>query len=187
MDGPVEIGHVMTLSRMPAQIIAGDSLRLVIAAGNYPASAGWSVALVIQALAGSSPVTVNASDGSAEWSIAFSSAASALLTPGAYRYLIAATKNGERSTIAVGQVEVLPNPTVAATDQRSSARRALDAINAVLEGRASSEDLKYTFADGRALEKVPHGDLLALRRHYARIVARETSKGLGPRRVMMRL
>lgn len=177
----------MTLSRMPAQIIAGDSLRLVIAAGDYPASAGWAVALVLQALAGAAPVTVNASDGSAEWSIALSSAASAQLAPGGYRYLIAATKDGDRSTIEAGQVEVLPNPAAAATDQRTAARRALDAIDAVLESRASSEDLKFTFEDGRALEKVPHADLLALRKHYARIVAREKSKGRGPRRVMMRL
>lgn len=177
----------MNLSRMPAQIIAGDSLRLVIAVGDYPASAGWAVALVLQALAGAAPMTVNASDGTAEWVIALSSAASADLTPGAYRYLIAATKDGNRSTIETGQVEVLPDPAAAATDQRSAARRALDAIDAVLESRASSEDMEFTFEDGRALKKVPHVDLLALRRHYARIVARESSKGRGPRRVMMRL
>ena len=47
--------------------------------------------------------------------------------------------------------------------------------------------MKFTFADGRALEKVPHAELLALRQHFARIVARETNKGRGPKRVLMRL
>ncbi len=177
----------MTLSRMPASLIAGDSLLLAIPVGNYPASSGFTVSLVLQALAGAAPVTVNATDGAAEWDIAVSSATSAALAPGSYRYLIAATKAGDRTTIDSGEVQVLPDPAKAAQDQRSQARRALDAIDAMLEGRASSEDMKFTFADGRALEKIPHGDLLALRQHFARKVARELNKGRGPKRVLMRL
>lgn len=177
----------MTVNRMPAQMIAGDSLRLAIPVGNYPASAGFAVSLVLQALAGGDPVTVNASDGAAEWDIAIASSVSATLAPGSYRYLIAATKAGDRSTIDTGDVEVLPDPAESAQDQRSHARRSLDAIDAMLEGRASSEDMKFTFADGRALEKIPHADLLALRQHFARKVAREANKGRGPKRVLMRL
>lgn len=177
----------MTLSRMPAQIIAGDSLRLVIASGDYPASAGWAVALVLTPMAGGTPVSVNGSEAGGEWIMALSSAASDDLAAGRYRYLIAATKEGDRTTIEHGQVEVLANPADNATDLRSPAQRALDAIDAVLANRASSEDMEFTFEDGRALKKVPHADLLALRRHYARIVAREIGKGRGPRRVMMRL
>lgn len=177
----------MTVNRMPAQMIAGDSLRLSIAGGDYPASEGWAVSLVLQKIAGGAPVTVNASDDGGDWSIVISSAASGQLQPGPHRYLIAATKAGDRSTIDHGQIEVLPDPAKPAQDQRSPARRALDAIDAVLEGRASSEDMKFTFADGRALEKIPHADLLALRKHYARIVAREATKGRGPKRVLVRL
>lgn len=177
----------MTLNRMPAQLIAGDSVSLAFPVGNYPASAGFAVSLVLQALAGGTPLTVNATDGAAEWDIDVTSAASAALAPGGYRYLIAATKGGNRSTIDAGDLQVLPDPAKPAQDQRSQARRALDAIDAVLEGRASSEDLKFTFADGRALEKIPHGDLLALRQHFARKVAREANKGRGPKRVLMRL
>lgn len=177
----------MTLNRMPAQLIAGDSLRLAVPSGDYPASAGWAVSLVLQALAGSAPVTVNAVDAGEDWEIAIASSVSADLVPGPFRYLIAATKNADRSTIDSGQIEVLPDPARPAQDQRSPARRALDAIDAVLENRASSEDMKFTFADGRALDKIPHADLLALRKHYARIVSREATKGRGPKRVLMRL
>lgn len=177
----------MTFSRMPALLIAGDSLRLAIADGDYPASEGWSVALVLQAMAGGTPTTVNGTASGDDWVLTLTSAASAALVAGAYRYAIAATNAGDRQTIDHGEVQVRPDPASPATDQRSPARRTLDAIDAVLESRASSEDLKFTFADGRALEKVPHGELLALRKHYARIVAREANKGLGPKRVLMRL
>jgi hypothetical protein len=177
----------MTLNRMPAQMIAGDSLRLAVPSGDYPESAGWAVALVLQALAGGDPVTVAATADGEDWAVAVTSAVSTAFDPGPYRYMIAATKDGDRSTIDSGQIEVLPDPAKTAQDQRSPARRALDAIDAVLENRASSEDMKFTFADGRALDKVPHADLLALRKHYARIVAREATKGRGPKRVLVRL
>jgi len=177
----------MTLSRMPALLIAGDSLRLAISAADHPSADGWTVSLVMQAMAGGLPVTVAASEAGGEWIIAVASATSAAFAPGPFAYLIAAVKDGERSTIAAGQVTVLPDPAKNLQDQRSPARRALDAITAVLESRASSEDLEFTFEDGRALKKVPHADLLALRQHYARIVAREETRGRGPRRVVVRL
>jgi len=177
----------MSNSPMPAALIAGDSLRLAVPVGDYPAGEGWAVALVLQALAGGAPVSVTASDEGGHWLLVLTSATTAGLAPGSYRYLIAAHKAGERRTIACGEVEVRPDPAAPATDQRSPARRALDAIDAVLENRAGAEDLKFTFADGRALDKIPHADLLALRKHYARIVAREAAQGRGPRRVLVRL
>lgn len=180
----------MNLSRMPASLIAGDALRLAIPAGDYPAAGGWAVSLVLQPLAGGAPVTVTGTDGAAEWLLLLTSAVSGDLAKwgaGPFQYLIAATKDGDRSTIEHGQIQVLPDPAASAIDQRTGARRALDAIDAVLESRASSEDMEFTFADGRALKKVPHGELLALRKHYARIVARENTKGRGPKRVLIRL
>ena len=177
----------MTFSRMPASLIAGDSLRLAIPQGDYPSADGWVASLVLQPIAGGVPTTVAATTENGDWVLLLSSAASAALEVGVHRYVIAATKAGERSTIGAGDINVLPDPAKAAQDLRSPARRALDAIDAVLENRASAEDMKYTFADGRALEKIPHADLLALRQHYARIVARETNKGRGPKRVLVRL
>ncbi|MCG2600563.1 MAG: hypothetical protein KBO59_23955 [Achromobacter sp.] len=177
----------MTMTSMPARIVAGDSLTLGIAAGSYPAADGWAVSLTLQPIAGGTPVEVGGTDGAQEWVLTLTSAVSANLSIGAHRYLIAATKAGERSTIAFGEVLVLANPASDATDQRSPARRALDAIDAVIEQRASSADMKFVFEDGRSIEKVPHADLLRLRAHYARIVEREKRARAGPRRVKVRL
>lgn len=177
----------MNLSRMPASMIAGDSLRVAIPVGDYPSSAGWAVSLVLQALAGGALVTAEGVEEGGEWLLALTSSASANLAPGPFRYSISASSDGDRQTIDIGQVEVRPNPAKPGADQRSPARRALDAIDAVLEGRAGSEDARFTFADGRELWKVPHPELLSLRTHYARIVAREATKGRGPKRVLVRL
>lgn len=177
----------MNVNRLPATLIAGDSLRLAIAVGKYNQADGWSVALVLQPLAGGSPATVAAIVADNEWLMVLSSAASAQLAPGKVQYLIAATKDGNRSTIDHGQIVVLPDPAAANVDQRSYAQRALDAIDAVLERRASAEEMEFTFADGRAVKMFSPVDLLTLRKHYARLVSRENSKGRGPRRVLMRL
>ncbi|MGD9470622.1 MAG: hypothetical protein AB7G24_00825 [Novosphingobium sp.] len=178
----------MDLMTMPAQIIAGDSLSLVLAAaaGDYPAADGWAVALTLTPMAGGAPVAVAATGGAASWDIALPSATSAGLAAGQHRWLIAATKAGERSTVAFGEVKILPNP-AGAVDQRSAMRRALDAIDAVLESRAGSENIRFDFADGRSIHKVPHAELLELRKFYAGKVAAEQRGRTGPRRVEIRL
>ncbi|MEO1221842.1 MAG: hypothetical protein AAFY42_10900 [Pseudomonadota bacterium] len=178
----------MTLSKMPAQMIAGDSLGLSIPIGDYTAADGWAVRLTLTPLAGGTPQAFDASETvGGIGQIAISSAASSALQVGDHRYLIAATKDGDRASLDFGTVHVLPDPAADGVDQRSAAKRALDAIDAVLENRAGSEDVEYTFEDGRSIKKVPHGELLMVRKHYARIVAREKTKGRGPRRVSVRL
>lgn len=177
----------MTSSRMPARMIAGDSLTLSIPAGGHPASDGWSVALTLTPIKGGTPVTAAGSADGSAWIMVLNSVASAGLAPATYRYLIAATKAGERTTIEYGQVEVQADPATGNADLRTAAQRALDAIDAVLEHRAGSENIEYVFEDGRSIKKVPHGELLQLRRHYARQVARETQGRRGPARVSVRL
>lgn len=177
----------MSLSRMPASLIAGDSLSLSIPLGDYAAADGWAVRLTITPLSGGTPVSIDASDGAEVWNFAVTSAQSSSLTVGENRYLIAATKDDNRSTIEFDVLKVLPDPASDGVDQRSAAKRALDAIDTVLESRAGSEDVEYIFEDGRSIKKVPHAELLLLRKHYTRIVAREKNQGRGPRRVTVRL
>lgn len=178
----------MDLTSMPVQIIAGDSLALALrdAASLYPAADGWAVTLTITPMAGGIPVAVAATGGAESWDIALSSAQSASLAAGDHRYFIAATKAGDRYSILFGSVHVLANP-AANTDQRSAAQRALDAIDAVLEGRARQSESKFVFEDGREIQYLPPSELLQLRNFYAQRVAVEKRGRSGPSRVLVRL
>ncbi len=178
----------MTLTTMPAQFIAGDSLELALsaAASEWPAADGYAVGLTLTPIAGSTPIAVAATDGASSWNVLLPSVTSAAMAAGAWRWLLAATKAGNRTTIAFGEVQVLPNP-ASTGDQRSAARRALDAIDAVLAGRASSSHLKFVFEDGRSIEHLPHSELIRLRQFYAARVAKENSRRSGPARVQVRL
>ncbi|SFO63572.1 hypothetical protein SAMN05216567_101887 [Variovorax sp. OK605] len=73
----------------------------------------------------------------------------------------------------------------AAGDVRSHARRTLDAIEAVLEGRATSATAEYEI-NGRRLKYIPLNELHAMRSKYQREVAAEEGKS-GPRGVSGRI
>jgi hypothetical protein len=61
---------------------------------------------------------------------------------------------------------------------RSDAKMALDAINAAILGQATNNQMEYeitTPAGSRKIRRVPLADLLAARKEYAAIVARENA------------
>lgn len=99
---------------------------------------------------------------------------SASYAPGQYAWRAYAERPGERVTLASGRIDILPNfaTATAGLDTRSHARRTLEAIEATIEGRASSDVLSYQIA-GRSLSKIPIAELLSLRDRYRRDVRAE--------------
>lgn len=175
---------------MPTRLICGDSIQLSLddLGQAYPASDGWQVSLALSPLAGGVPVVVNATGGSGSpWLVTLTSTASAALNPGQFGWAIRAIKDGIRDTPLLGKIVVLADPAATNADQRSQAQRVLDAIDAVIENRASATDLKVTFADGRSIERLSHSELLAMRKDYAARVARENASSRGPVRILARL
>lgn len=119
-----------------------------------------------------------------------SAAAAAAWTPGRYHYELAAVKSGERWIVARGVIEIRAK-LGGALDARDHLRRTLDAVEAVIERRASKEDLEITVPAGEAgqiqLKAVPLADLLKLRDVYRREIrdqeaAERMAAGLGNRR-----
>ena len=65
-----------------------------------------------------------------------------------------------------GSWEVVPNiRTDTSTEVQSHARKVLSAIEAVIEGRASQDQMSYSIA-GRSLARMPIEDLLLFRDRY---------------------
>lgn len=87
---------------------------------------------------------------------------------GMYRYtLLAIDTNQIRTLIESGDLVVTPDPTAIedGQDLRSHAKKVLDAIEAVLEKRATKDQESHTIA-GRSLSRTPIADLLMLRDRY---------------------
>ena len=82
----------------------------------------------------------------------------------------------ERYEIDRGKVVISADFTAAANlDSRSHARVVLDAIEAVLENRATMDQEEYSIA-GRSLKRTPVKDLMAMRERYAAMVKAEENK-----------
>lgn len=84
--------------------------------------------------------------------------------------------------IETGETTVKRGFTTSATavvDLRSAAKVALDAINAAISGKATSDMLEYeisTPAGSRKVKRMSMRDLLDARKEYAAIVANETAR-----------
>jgi hypothetical protein len=87
---------------------------------------------------------------------------------GKYKWIARVTKDDEVYKVDEGMIEITADLAAAGTsthDFRSHARTVLEAVEAVIEGRASRDQMQY-MVQGRMLTKTPIPDLLILRDRY---------------------
>lgn len=150
----------------PSKLTAGDTWEWRRALGSlYPPSDGW---VLTYALRGVGNINLTATASGSDHLIQVSAAVTADYAPGDYRWSALVTKAGERHLVGNGFLQVLPN-LAAITDGsyefRSPTKIALDAIEAVLQHRATLDQQAYTIG-GRSLTRTPIKELLLLRDRF---------------------
>lgn len=172
----------------PAIIVAGDTAKWLRSLDDYPASAGWLLSYTL--VSGANRYTFAAAASGDDHLVTVAATTTTAWVAGTYSWRAQASKSGEVYTVGTGSLAVQANFS-AATDGRSHARRTLEAVEAVIEGRATSEVASYVIG-GRQLKYTEIPQLLALRDRYRAEVAREdaaqrAAAGLpDPRRVYVR-
>lgn len=173
----------------PTTIRAGDSLYWTAGPYKLPdgttatPDGGWTLTYRLYSSDGTAQVAADALDGT-RWAVSVPAATTAAWATGVWRWTAQVSAGTDRYTVAEGTWTVTPDPATAGpTDARSHARRVLDAIEAVIEGRASQDQMAYQIA-GRRLDRTPLPDLLLLRDRYRAEVLREEqaerlARGLG--------
>lgn len=158
----------------PEAFVAGDSVEWSLSLPDYD-PATWSVSVAFVGAARQF-VARGYDGGDGTHRLRLDPATTANIPAGLYAWQRYAATTAERCCIAQGTVRVLPNFATQTTgyDARSHARRVLDAIEAVLENRATEDD-SYVMIGATQITKLPHADLLALRSQYRREVANETA------------
>jgi hypothetical protein len=157
----------------PASIVAGDTVSFAYSSALYPASSGWGM---IWRLVGPG-VAVDlaiAANGAGFTVSAPPAATSGLVVPPAgipCTLLGAASAAGERFTVYRAPCKLEPDPATVAGDLRSQAAQTLEAISALLAGRASMDQQSYRIGD-RELARIPIPELLQLREYYKAEVRR---------------
>lgn len=166
----------------PISIIPGDTVKWTRTLADYPASAGW--ALSYELLNAMHRYEIPATADGKAFRVVVSAQITQSYAPGSYDWRARVTNADEVYTVASGRLTVAPS-FGAAGDVRSHARRTLEAIEAVLEGRATSAASEYEI-NGRRLKYIPLNELHAMRTKYQREVAAEEGKS-GPRGVSGRI
>ena len=160
-----------TPTKEPTEVVAGDTWKWKRAdLADYPASA-WTLTYYVSNSSGKINQAALA-EGDAHV-VTFAASATAALAAGRYRLEGYVAKDGERYRVFAGSLKVEPDLTASGSiDARSHAEKVLDAIEAVLEARATKDQSSYTI-EGRTLSRTPIEDLLRLRDVYRNEVNRE--------------
>lgn len=158
----------------PTIITPGDTVKWKKSLPDYPVTDGWD--LSYELINSGQRIVINASGSGADHLVVIAATASIAYAPGIYDWRARASKSGETYTVGTGRCTIAQG-FGAVSDARSQARRTLEAIDATLEGRATSATEMYeiqTPGGGmRKLKHVPIQELLVLRDRYRADVARE--------------
>lgn len=161
-----------TPDQVPAELYAGDTWAWARELADYPATthtAAWYFEKADQNF------SVSASASGTAFVASVAAASTATYRPGRYQWRLLVTRISDSARFVAerGYLEVQPDPAAAGNrDWRSHARRTLDLIEAVIEGKASTDQLA-TSIDGVSLSRYSWAELTALHDRYRAMVAKE--------------
>ncbi len=162
----------MTATTEPSRVTAGDTLIWLRSLPDYPASAGWVLTYTLINLAGKKTITATASGD--DHLATVPAATSAAWPAGLYTWVAAVAKAAERYTVATGALTVDPDLTAVATyDARTSAKKALDAVNLAMETYGAKAYLQGYEINGRSQRFHTPGEFMRFRSQLMAEVARE--------------
>lgn len=128
------------LTKIPAQITAGDSLRFTVDLADYPAP-DWVLSYSL-VKAGETITFSSAADGTRH-AVILPAAITADYPPGNYNYQAYATSGVNRVTVESGVVKIFANfaTQTSGLDARSWLDIAIDALEATIAGRADKTQM----------------------------------------------
>ena len=156
--------------QVPDQLPAGDTWQWTRSLSDYPAGT-WTLAYRFANEVDAFTVTATASGTDHAISVAASTTAG--YKPGRYSWRAMVTSGAERHSIESGVLEILPDP--GATGYRSvrtHARRVMEALEATIEGRATTDQLAMSIA-GRSISRMSLTELRENWEKYATMVKAE--------------
>lgn len=172
-------------------LTAGDTLDFTTAVPDYLASDGWTLKYRLAPRVSGTPIDLSSTADGEDHRVTATAAATASWAAGYYAWVAYVEKAAERYTIDSGELQIRAASTTlaAGTDNRSVARKTLDAIEALIAGK--TDVVEYQIA-GRSIKKMNFAELLAARSRLQAEVEGETvaanlANGLGgARRIQVR-
>ncbi|MDX8378401.1 MAG: hypothetical protein R8L53_10310 [Mariprofundales bacterium] len=153
----------------PNSIRAGDTVAYTETNTTYQAPTYGATLFLSDATASSNYEGVANGSG---WDFTIPAATSAVLNVGIHSWQVVATLGADRFTMTSGTTNVLPDLSAAPFDTRSNVKVTLDALEATLLSRATSDQEEMN-VNGRSIKRTPLIDILALRDKYTTLYQQE--------------
>jgi hypothetical protein len=189
------------------KLVVGDTLYFEDEAPDFPPTAGWTLKyrLIPQfSTPTQAPITLTATTSGSTYLIQASPATTATWVAGRYSWARWVEKSGARHTFdpdgnanapLAAFLELLPDPTARAQgyDPRSPARKALDAINAVLDTWGTNSHIQEYTIGSRSMRFATKADAVVMRDSIKAEVWREEATAAmasgqpNPRQVRVRM
>jgi hypothetical protein len=159
------MSYTTVLSNIPKKITAGESVSWSVTLGDYPASSGWVVTYTLVKSDARIQIVSTASGDAHLVEIPF--ATTAAYDAGKYHYQTHVSNGVERYQVGEGVIEVLPDFATQETgyDGRSHVKKVLDALEAVIENRASKTQMVQEVA-GVQIQHMTTDQIIKLRDQY---------------------
>jgi hypothetical protein len=161
----------------PREVVAGDTWEWEKSFSDYPATT-WTLTYYLRSRESEASITA-AADGT-DHLVTVAKATTAAYKAGLYEITGFVSDATERFQVYRGLLNVLPDPANqgAGQDPRSHAQKTLDAIQAVIENRATKDQQAYTIG-GRSLQRMEIKDLVYFEGIYQAKVNGEERKRTG--------
>lgn len=155
---------------------------------DYPADQGWEITYTL--IGSSENQTFTSTPDGPDHLVSLASSDTTNWPAGDYHWVAQIGDGTDRYTLGEGRITIKADPAsiTAGTDLRSHAEKMLEAIESVIEGRASQAAEEMSF-EGRSIKFIPITELVPLRDRYRRMVEQERiAAGLAPstKRVLVR-
>lgn len=158
----------------PTEITIGETLEWIKNLSNYLPADGWTLTYYFRGAGKGFDAVATEENGS--FLINVAATVTAEMSAGVYYWQAFVSKDDDKFLVDSGEVKakagflsVDPTMTV---DNRSNNKKILDAIDAMIEGKASRDQQEYVIGQ-RQLKRIPIPDLIALQTLYAKRYSQE--------------
>lgn len=161
--------------REPETFTAGDTVRWLKTVAGYRPEGGWGLEYAF-VQAGSHKTATATDNGDGRYLVAIA-AADSDWAAGIWYWQAYVHRDGERYRVGEGRLEVKPNflGATAGFDARSHVKQVLDALEAMLIGKATKDQASYTI-NGRSLQRLSPEELIKWHSHYKRLYQQELAR-----------
>lgn len=149
----------------PSEIAAGDLATWKISDSDFPAGDSWELTYAL--VKSGTLIEITASADGDDHLVSEASATTASWTPGTYKYQGYFTKSGARYLRREGTIKILPDFASQSSgyDDRSHVKKTLDALESMIEGKASKAQAGRVVG-GEILADMPIHRLIEWRDKY---------------------